>query len=116
MTDRYKPLLDRDFLRAELDREYLNYRVDHDEELIERLTNWHANTVRRETQAEAAFTRAFFVNVWGYREAGGGESYELLPKFMIPGAGAGWSTGRSGSCSRTVWPGSPQYSATSLRI
>ena len=95
MTDRYKPLLDRDFLRAELDREYLNYRVDHDEALLQRLTNWHANTVRRETQAEAAFTRAFFVETWDYREAGRGGPFELLPKFIISGAGANGQQGEA---------------------
>lgn len=95
MADRYKPLLDREFLRAELDREYLNYRDDHDDALLERLTRWRASKVKRETQAEDSFTQRFFVETWGYRQTGTGGEFELLPKFMIPGSGAGGQAGEA---------------------
>ncbi len=95
MTDQYKPLLDRDFLRSELHGEYLNYRDALDTALLERLTRWHASGEKRETQAEDSFTQRFFVETWGYRQTGTGGEFELLPKFMIPGAGAGGQAGEA---------------------
>ena len=54
--DRFKPLLDREFLKAELHYEYEDYcAADADASLRARLTEWSAREVKRETQAEAAW-------------------------------------------------------------
>lgn len=88
-TDRYKPLLDRDFLRAELHYDYQDYLAGgHDDALKSRLAAWSAREVKRETQAEGAFVQRFFVETWGYTaDGGGGDGYNLHPKFAIAGAG-----------------------------
>ena len=50
---RFKPLLDREFLKAELDYDYRDYCSDGlDEPLLERLRNWAKRSVVKETQAE----------------------------------------------------------------
>ena len=55
-TDRFKPLLDRDFLRGELHYEYEDYVASGaDAALKTRLERWAAREVRRETQAEGSF-------------------------------------------------------------
>ena len=96
-SDRFKPLLDREFLKAELHYEYQDYCASgEDEALRERLTNWSWRELRRETQAEGSFIQRFFVETWGYRDDGTGAArYHLHPKFPIAGAGAGGSTGEA---------------------
>jgi hypothetical protein len=88
-ADRFKPLLDREFLKGLLHYEYLDYQNGgHDEALKQRLSDWAMRELKRETQAEASFVGRFFVETWGYREDGkGGDSFNLHPKFPIPGAG-----------------------------
>jgi len=95
--DRFKPLLDRDFLKAELHYEYQDYCAGgEDEALRGRLANWSRRELRRETQAEGSFVQRFFVETWGYRDDGtGAERYQLHPKFPIAGAGAGGNTGEA---------------------
>jgi hypothetical protein len=87
--DRFKPLLDRDFLKGELHYEFVDYQNSgKDEALKQRLTDWAARELKRETQAEGSFIGRFFVETWGYREDGkGAETFNLLPKFPIPGSG-----------------------------
>ena len=96
-ADRYKPLLDRDFLRGVLHYEYEDYKAgDTDEVLKTRLLGWSKRELKRETQAEAAFTRRFFVETWGYREDGSGaDGFELWPKFPIAGAGQSGNRGEA---------------------
>jgi hypothetical protein len=93
--DRFKPLLDRDFLKAELHYEYQDYCASgEDEALRSRLRDWSKRELRRETQAEGSFIQRFFVETWGYRDDGtGAERYHLHPKFPMPGAGQTGSRG-----------------------
>ena len=94
---RFKPLLDREFLKAELDYEYRDYCSDGvDAPLHERLKNWASRKVTRETQAETQFTQTFFVETWGYRPDGtGADVFNLHPKFPISGSGQGGNRGEA---------------------
>lgn len=67
MTDRYKPLLERGFLHAELEAEYAEFRGSPIEQvLFDRLTSWSNRYVLGETQIEGAFIGRFFEDTWGY--------------------------------------------------
>ena len=87
--DRFKPLLDREFLKGELAYEFADYRAGAvDDGLRTRLANWATREVKRETQAEGSFIQRFFVETWGYRDDGTGvDTFNLHPKFSISGAG-----------------------------
>lgn len=95
--DRFKPLLDRDFLKSELHYEYLDYRAGAaDEALRARLEAWSRRELRRETQAEGSFVQRFFVETWGYSDDGtGAPHFQLYPKFPISGAGQGGNRGEA---------------------
>jgi type I restriction-modification system DNA methylase subunit len=95
--DRFKPLLDRDFLKAELAYEYEDYKASGaDSALLERLRGWSKRELKRETQAEAAFVQRFFVETWGYSGDGAGaELFQLWPKFDIAGAGQSGNRGEA---------------------
>lgn len=95
--DRFKPLLDREFLKGVLHHEFQDYRATGlDDELKARLENWAKRELRRETQAEGAFVRRFFADTWGYREdAEGAEMFHLWPKFPIKGAGQSGNRGEA---------------------
>lgn len=98
MFDDSRAFVTRAFLRAELDLEYRAYVGEgHDEALLARLRDWHNRPQMTETQAEGAFTRTFFVDTWGYSEAGrvAGDDYNLIPKFRIAGEGAGGGAGEA---------------------
>jgi methylase of polypeptide subunit release factors len=99
--DRYQPLLDRDFLKAELHYEYLDYcAAGRDEALRQRLERWTKRELKRETQAEGSFVQRFFVETWGYSDDGiGADHYHLHPKFPIAGAG---QTGNRGEADLAV--------------
>ncbi|MEM8725369.1 MAG: restriction endonuclease subunit M, partial [Pseudomonadota bacterium] len=88
-ADRYKPLVERDFLKSELHYEYQDYLSSgEDEKLRLRLEEWRSRELTGETQAEAAFTRRFFHETWGYSEDGAGSpSFQIFPKFTVAGAG-----------------------------
>ena len=96
-TIRFKPLLDRDFLRGALHYEYENYKAgDTDDELKKRLIGWSKRELKRETQAEASFTQRFFVETWGYSDDGvGAAGFQLYPKFAVAGAGQGGHRGEA---------------------
>lgn len=96
-TGRYKPLLERDFLRAELHYEFEDYKASgEDEALLKRLEDWRARFLKKETQAEANFARTFFEETWGYRRDGGGsERFHLFPQFPIGGAGQTGNLGKA---------------------
>ena len=100
-AERFKPLLDREFLRAELHYEFLDYQESsEDVELLARLQGWATREIKRETQAETSFIQRFFVETWGYRSDGvGAETYHLHPKFPIAGAG---QTGNRGEADLAV--------------
>ncbi len=97
VAERFKPLLDREFLKAELHYEFLDYQAsDNDAALQERLRGWTSREIKRETQAESSFIQRFFVETWGYRDDGtGADSYNLHPKFSIAGSGQTGSRGEA---------------------
>jgi len=67
VTDRFKPLLDRQFLKAELDYEFRDYLASgEDERLNHRLEQWAKRELKRETQAEGSFVQRFFIETWGF--------------------------------------------------
>lgn len=94
---RFKPLLDREFLKAELHYEYVDYYSGAaDDELRQRLAHWRKRELKRETQAEGSFIQRFFVETWGYRDDGtGAEYFQLYPKFPIAGAGQSGNRGEA---------------------
>jgi hypothetical protein len=87
----------RAFLRAEFDLDYRAYTAEHDAELLQRLRDWDGRVRLRETQAEGAFTQAFFVDTWGYGEAGRVpfEQHTIIAKLSIPGEGASGGAGEA---------------------
>ncbi|HWH23121.1 MAG TPA: hypothetical protein VNT25_07540, partial [Allosphingosinicella sp.] len=95
--DRFKPLLDREFLKAELHYEYVDYcQGTTDIELADRLNQWRKRELKRETQAEGSFVQRFFVTTWGYSDDGtGADCFQLYPKFPIAGAGQSGNRGEA---------------------
>ena len=100
-VDRFKPLLDKDFLKAELTYEFTDYKASgEDARLRDRLEAWSRRELKRETQAEASFVQRFFIETWGYRDDGtGADTFHLHPKFPIAGAG---QTGNRGEADLAV--------------
>lgn len=96
-ADRFKPLLDRSFLRGELEYEFQDYLTDgHDAPLLERLNNWLKRDLKKETQAEGSFIQRFFVETWGYKADGAGaETFNLHPQFPIAGTGQTGGKGKA---------------------
>lgn len=95
--DRFKPLLDRDFLKAELAYEFIDYKAeDYDAAVRQRLANWADRELKRETQAEGSFVQRFFAETWGYRDDGSGtDLFHLWPKYSIAGAGQAGNRGEA---------------------
>jgi hypothetical protein len=95
MIERFKPLLDRTFLKAEFFHEFENYaRSGADDQLRDRLIAWSARTITGETAIEAAFIGRFFEDTWGYRADGAGAAqFTLRQQFGIAGAGANGAAG-----------------------
>lgn len=96
-TDRFKPLLDRSFLRGELEYEFQDYLSDgQDAPLLERLNNWLKRDLKKETQAEGSFIQRFFVETWGYKADGEGAAmFNLHPQFPIAGTGQTGGKGKA---------------------
>lgn len=96
-ADRFKPLLDRSFLRGEMEYEFQDYLSDeHDAPLLERLNNWLKRDLKKETQAEGSFIQRFFVETWGYKADGAGAaSFNLHPQFPIAGTGQTGGKGKA---------------------
>jgi hypothetical protein len=97
MFDDSRSFITRAFLRAAFDLDYRAYAAEHDAELLKRLTDWDRRPPLSETQAEGAFTQVFFVETWGYGEAGRvqPEEHTAIAKFPIPGEGAGGGVGEA---------------------
>lgn len=95
--DRFKPLLDREFLKGVLHFEFVDFKNGgHDEILKQRLADWAGRELKRETQAETSFIGRFFVETWGYSEDGkGAKTFNLHPKFPIAGAGQSGNRGEA---------------------
>lgn len=100
-TDRYKPLFDRDFLRAELGYDFADYiERKEDDALLARLRAWSERELKRETQAEGLFVQRFFAETWGYTYDGDStQHFNLFPKFPIAGAG---QTGNRGEADLAI--------------
>jgi hypothetical protein len=87
----------RTFLRAEFELDYRAYAAERDAALLDRLEEWNGRLRLSETQAEGALTQTFFVDTWGYGEAGrvaAGE-HTIIAKFPVPGEGAGGGMGEA---------------------
>lgn len=97
MFDDRPSFITRSFLRAQFDLDYRAYTAERDAELLKRLRDWDARLRLSETQAEGAFTQTFFVDTWGYGEAGRvpPEQHTIIPKFPVPGEGAGGGVGEA---------------------
>ncbi|MDX5332140.1 MAG: Eco57I restriction-modification methylase domain-containing protein [Caulobacteraceae bacterium] len=65
--------------------------------LLERLRAWSTRLKRKETSAEGAFTQTFFVETWGYGDAGrvAPDEVTIYPKLRIPDVGAGGGMGEA---------------------
>ena len=56
-----------DFLRSIWAHEYETFKDSNEEKaLIDRLKNWAARGVQKETSAQSAFIQEFFCATWGY--------------------------------------------------
>ena len=97
MFDDSRSFITRAFLRAEFDLDYRAYTAERDGELLKRLRAWDERPRLSETQAEGAFTQAFFVDTWGYGEAGRAphEQHTIIAKLPVPGEGAGGGAGEA---------------------
>lgn len=97
MFDDSRSFVTRAFLRAEYGLDYRGYSNEADAALLTRLQAWDGRLRLSETQAEGAFTQTFFVETWGYGEAGRvpPEQQTLIPKFPVPGEGAGGGGGEA---------------------
>jgi len=97
MFDDSRAFVSRAFLRSALGTEYLAWSDEQDAALRARLLNWSGRKKLKETSAEGAFLQAFFVDTWGYEDAGRveGAAFSLYPKLRIDGAGAGGGAGEA---------------------
>lgn len=97
MFDDSRSFVTRAFLRAEFELDYRAYTAAADAELLKRLRDCDGRLRLSETQAEGAFTQTFFVETWGYAEAGRVAPGEqtLIPKLPISGEGAGGGPGEA---------------------
>jgi hypothetical protein len=98
MFDDSHSFVSRAFLRAELDLDFRAYVGDGlDDALLTRLQAWDKRLRLSETQAEGAFTQTFFVDTWGYGDAGrvDAEHHTIIPKYRILGEGAGGGIGEA---------------------
>jgi Eco57I restriction-modification methylase len=96
-ADRFKPLLDRSFLRGELEYEFQDYLTDgQDAPLLERLNNWLKRDLKKESQTQGNFIQCFFVDTWGYKPDGTGSAiFNLHPEFPIAGTGQTGGKGKA---------------------
>jgi hypothetical protein len=87
----------RAFLRAEFDLDYRAYTAESDADLLQRLRDWDGRPSLTETQAEGAFTQTFFVDTWGYGDAGRvpSDQHTIIAKLPVPGEGAGGGVGEA---------------------
>ena len=97
MFDDRHSFITRAFLRAEFELDYRAYAAERDAQVLKRLQDWDGRLRLSETQAESAFTQTFFVDTWGYGEAGRVPPAEqtIIAKFVVPGEGAGGGPGEA---------------------
>jgi hypothetical protein len=97
LFDDSRSFVTRAFLRAVFDLDYRAYTSDADAELLRRLRGWDGRARLTETQAEGAFTQTFFVDTWGYGQAGQvpPDQHTIIAKLPIRGEGAGGGAGEA---------------------
>lgn len=98
MFDDSRAFVSRAFLRAHFALEFKAYQAgEADAELLGRLRAWAERLQLSEVQAEGAFIQAFFVETWGYGDAGRvpADEVTLIPKLRIAGEGAGGGAGEA---------------------
>ncbi|MBM3529470.1 MAG: restriction endonuclease subunit M [Alphaproteobacteria bacterium] len=96
MFDDSRSFVTRAFLRSGFELDYRAYTDDQDAALLKRLRDWDGRPPLTETQAEGAFTQSFFVDTWGYGQAGGEtDRHTIIAKLPIPGEGAGGGAGEA---------------------
>ncbi|MCC6921064.1 MAG: Eco57I restriction-modification methylase domain-containing protein [Alphaproteobacteria bacterium] len=95
MFDDSNAFFSRPFLQSELSLEYRGYAQTKDADVLLRLREWDRRRRLNERQAEGSFIQAFFVDLWGYNDAGraGQDELTLIPQFPIRGEGAGGGVG-----------------------
>jgi hypothetical protein len=97
MFDDSRAFVSRAFLQSELALDYKGYSDAEDAAIAARLRAWDERLHMKETSAEGAFIQTFFVDTWGYGDAGrvAPDQVTLIPKFSIAGEGAGGGRGEA---------------------
>jgi hypothetical protein len=94
MFDDSQGFLKRAFLEREWALDYKAWRGSEEEAaFLARLRAWAAKPDLRERSAVAPFVQTFFVDSWGYEQAGRAGEWTAYPEYSIPGAGAGGAAG-----------------------
>ncbi len=99
MRDLQEGFVTRSFLRSVWALDYEAFKDSQEEtDLLQRLNRWTTRTDLKETSAESAFMDEFFVQTWGYVQAGqtgSHQNFTLYPKFSVAGAGARGGAGEA---------------------
>lgn len=98
MLDDSRSFIGRAFLQSIYDIEFRAYLAEgRDAEVLAVLKAWDDRLRLSETQAESAFIQTFFVELWGFGEAGRvrREEHSAIPKFAVPGAGSSGGQGEA---------------------
>ena len=98
MFESANALLTPTFLQSVWSQEYEAFKGSEAEDrLIERLNHWVNRKNLSESSAQSAFIRTFFIDTWGYNEAGtvADDAFTLYPQHPVPGAGAGGGMGQA---------------------
>jgi methylase of polypeptide subunit release factors len=99
MPEFHNSFVSRSFLRSVWGAEYESFKGSPEEaRLVEILRLWSERKDLKETSAEAAFLQTFFVELWGYTQAGQQEKklgFTLHPKYAVKGAGEKGGTGEA---------------------
>lgn len=86
------------YLMAVWAHDFERWRQHDDALLVRRLQNWLDQTNRKETAAQSSFEQTFFVELWGYSQAGTmdrASGYTLRTQYPIKGAGERGGTGQA---------------------
>src|SRR5207237_3923457 len=99
MPEFHNSFVSRSFLRSVWGAEYEAFKGSQEEALFrETWRLWSERKNLKETSAEAAFLQTFFVELWGYTQAGQQEKklgFTLHPKYAVKGAGERGGTGEA---------------------
>ncbi|MBV9061379.1 MAG: Eco57I restriction-modification methylase domain-containing protein, partial [Alphaproteobacteria bacterium] len=99
MAESHNSFVSRSFLRSVWGAEYETFKGSPEEAYLrETLRLWSERKDLKETSAEAAFLQTFFVELWGYTQAGQQEKalgFTLHPKYPVKTAGEKGGTGEA---------------------